>query len=116
MVIRTVFARKRPAPPRMPDDELIRQCGKRLGVGFRGVELDSETREHLEALRPGAIILFARNIVSVSQTSGLIRDLRELLGRDLLLLIDQEGGVVLRFVQELTVFGGNMALAVTESE
>jgi beta-N-acetylhexosaminidase len=99
----------------MPDPELLRQCGRRLGVGFVGVELDAETRDHLKALQPGAIVLFARNIVSVAQVSGLIRDLRKLLGNDLLLCVDQEGGVVLRFVAELSVFPGNMALGATES-
>lgn len=99
----------------MPDPELLRQCGRRLGVGFHGVELDLATRDHLRQLKPGAVILFARNIVSVAQVSGLIKDLREELGDDLLVCIDQEGGVVLRFVAELSVFPGNMALGATES-
>jgi beta-N-acetylhexosaminidase len=79
------------------------------------VDLNDATRDHLTALQPGGIILFARNIVSVAQVGALIRELRALLGEDLLVCIDQEGGVVVRFTQELSVFPGNMALAAAES-
>ena len=83
--------------------------GRFLGIGIPGPTLDDATRAHLDALRPGAVILFARNIIDVAQIRALIGELRALL-RDVLLLVDQEGGTVVRFARELTVLPGAMAL------
>ena len=61
-----------------------------------GFEVDLETRAHLTRYKPGGIILFRKNIVDRVQTRALIEDLKSILGDDLLLAIDAEGGGVWR--------------------
>ncbi len=87
--------------------------GRRLWIGIPGPELDAKTSRHLADVRPGAIVLFRRNITSSAQTRALIVALRELLGPDLHVAVDQEHGLVVRFDRELTVFPGAMALGAT---
>ncbi len=58
--------------------------------------LSKETRAHLMRFQPGGIILFRKNIISMQQTKELILELQALLGKDLLLAIDMEGGGVWR--------------------
>ncbi len=70
--------------------------GKLVMVDIPGPTLDAETRAHLRRYRPGGVILFRKNIVSLEQTKDLIVELRDLLGDDLLIAIDGEGGGVWR--------------------
>ena len=66
-------------------------CGC-AGLGFTEAE-----REFLRRFQPWGLILFARNINSISQVSILTREFREIVGRaDAPVLIDQEGGRVQR--------------------
>ena len=65
-------------------------------VDIPGFSLDDETRAHLTRYKPGGIILFRKNIVDRAQTKALIEDLKSILGDDLLLAIDAEGGGVWR--------------------
>jgi beta-N-acetylhexosaminidase len=65
-------------------------------VDIPGFSLDDETRAHLTHYKPGGIILFRKNIVDRVQTRALIEDLKSILGDDLLLAIDAEGGGVWR--------------------
>ena len=66
-------------------------CGC-AGLGFIEAE-----REFLRRFQPWGLILFARNINSISQVSILTREFREIVGRaDAPVLIDQEGGRVQR--------------------
>ncbi len=64
-----------------------------LIVGVPDAELGEETRKLLGELRPGGVILFARNLASEAQLSGLVRALKEVLPEGLLYL-DAEGGRV----------------------
>lgn len=92
------------------NDTLRARAGRRLWVGIPGPRLDPSTRAHLEALRPGGIVLFGRNIEDLAQVAALCTELRALLGADLHVAIDQEGGRVVRFLEGVTVFPGNSAL------
>ena len=65
-------------------------------VDIPGLSLDLETRAHLIRYKPGGIILFRKNITDRAQTRALIEDLKSILGDDLLLAIDAEGGGVWR--------------------
>ena len=65
-------------------------------VDIPGFSLDVETRAHLTRYKPGGIILFRKNIVDRAQAKALIEDLKSILGDDLLLAIDAEGGGVWR--------------------
>jgi beta-N-acetylhexosaminidase len=64
--------------------------------GFKGPALTAAERAFFEAANPAGYILFARNIETPDQLRALTDDLRALAGRDLSILIDQEGGRVAR--------------------
>lgn len=83
---------------------------RRLWIGIPGPTIDDKTRATLEEVRPGGIVLFRRNVASLEGVRSLVQSLHELLGPDLVVSVDHEGGLVTRFHRELTVFPGNMAL------
>jgi beta-N-acetylhexosaminidase len=70
-----------------------------LMIDFPGTTLESHVATHLEQYRPGGVILFRKNIVSTAQVRQLVNDLKTILGPDLLIAIDQEGGGVWRTPQ-----------------
>ena len=84
-------------------------------VGINGGSIEAETEEHLQVINPGFIIIFARNISSITQVQDLIASLKKLFPIPPLIAVDQEGGRVIRFTKEITVFPGNMALGATRS-
>lgn len=64
--------------------------------GLRGLTLNANEKAFLKEADPAGIILFARNVDNPDQVGGLTDSVRQALGRDLLVLIDQEGGRVQR--------------------
>ncbi len=64
--------------------------------GCAGPVLLPEERAFFRAADPFGFILFARNIETPAQVARLCADLRDALGRDAPILIDQEGGRVQR--------------------
>ena len=64
--------------------------------GLAGTELSIGEGEWLRAAQPWAVILFKRNCDTPAQIRGLCAALRGATGRDLPILIDQEGGRVQR--------------------
>lgn len=87
-----------------------RENGKLFMIGIPSAVLDDETKYLLEQIMPGAIILFARNIVSPQQVKKLIDDINTFLGYRPLISIDQEGGIVSRLREGFSVSPGSMAL------
>jgi len=85
-------------------------AGRRLVVGIEGTTASNETVAFLRAIRAGGVILYARNIESVEQTKRLISDLRAALDWPILVMVDHEGGLVVRFKRGVTIFPGNSAL------
>ena len=85
-------------------------AGRRLVVGIEGTAVTDETVEFLRSIRAGGVILYARNIESVDQTKRFIADLRAALDWPLLVMVDHEGGLVVRFKRGVTMFPGNSAL------
>lgn len=75
---------------------LARDIGSQFVIGLPGPFLDPTTRSMLKTVRPGGVILFARNLKSPEQIADFIQELRAMLGHDLLLCIDHEGGRVNR--------------------
>lgn len=66
-------------------------------TGVSGLALTDEERDFIRAERPWGFILFKRNIEDKTQVSGLVSDMREVLGDSgAPVLIDQEGGRVQR--------------------
>ena len=66
-------------------------------LGCLGPHLSSEESAYLREADPWGFIIFARNIQTPNQVRRLTSDLRETVGRDAPILIDQEGGRVARF-------------------
>lgn len=64
--------------------------------GLKGLVLDREEKAFFRDADPWGFILFARNVEGVRQLSRLTLELRDCVGRDAPILIDQEGGRVAR--------------------
>jgi beta-N-acetylhexosaminidase len=64
--------------------------------GLSGPGLTARERAFFADSRPWGFILFARNIADPAQTAALTAALRDAVGRDAPVLIDQEGGRVAR--------------------
>ena len=64
--------------------------------GCRGERLGDEERRFFSASSPWGFILFRRNIATPEQTRRLVAELRESVGWNAPVLIDQEGGRVAR--------------------
>lgn len=69
------------------------QVGQFFFIGLPGTELDAETRELIEEIQPGGIIIFGRNVAAAQQLRDLLDGVRKLLPNPLI-GIDQEGGLV----------------------
>ena len=65
-------------------------------LGCAGTELGAEERRFFAKADPFGFILFSRNLETPDQVRRLCRDLREAVGREAPILIDQEGGRVQR--------------------
>ncbi len=65
-------------------------------IGCSGPVLTAEERIFFRDANPWGFILFSRNVESPAQVSRLCSDLREAVGRDCLIFVDQEGGRVQR--------------------
>src|SRR5438876_4241967 len=78
--------------PPMKADSL----GQLIMTGVPGKELDGKTARLFREVKPGAFILFGRNIESAPQLRKLIDDLRDLSEIEPIITIDQEGGRVSR--------------------
>lgn len=67
-----------------------------LIFGLENSKLSKNERAFLKEANPAGIILFSRNVDSPDQVYGLTDSVRDCLGRDLAVFIDQEGGRVQR--------------------
>src|ERR687890_391269 len=78
-------------------ESLESKAGRLLFVGLPVTKLDRHWREFLREVRPGGVILFGRNVESAEQVALLNAQVRDAAGREVLIGIDQEGGLVDRF-------------------
>src|SRR6059058_553359 len=65
-------------------------------TGLAGSTLTSGERAFLHEREPWGFILFSRNVDTPAQLSRLITSIRDAVGRDAPVLVDQEGGRVQR--------------------
>ncbi len=79
--------------------DLRDQVGQLLILGFDGVEADENLRALLTELRPGGVILFARNLVDARQTHALLSQCQKSVATPLFRCVDLEGGTVDRLKQ-----------------
>ncbi|MER3554715.1 MAG: beta-N-acetylhexosaminidase, partial [Meiothermus sp.] len=84
-----------------------------MGVDIPAPELDDATRAHLAKYRFGSVCLFRKNIRDRHQLARLVAELRETLGPECLISIDQEGGAVQR-TTDLPEAPSAMALGATD--
>jgi beta-N-acetylhexosaminidase len=77
-----------------PDTKATRPRAIILGCG--GPRLDADERRFFRDADPLGFILFARNLENPQQVKDLIADLHATMGREVPVLIDQEGGRVQR--------------------
>jgi beta-N-acetylhexosaminidase len=73
---------------------LAEQVGQFFYIGLPGTELDKPTRDLIEEVKPGGVIIFGRNVASPQQLRDLLDGVREMLPGEPLFGIDQEGGLV----------------------
>lgn len=65
-------------------------------IGLSGKRLKKSESVFLRDANPWGVILFARNVDSPDQLRGLTGDIRDAMGRNTLIFVDQEGGRVQR--------------------
>jgi beta-N-acetylhexosaminidase len=73
-----------------------------LIIDLQGKELTAEERELLAHPSVGGVILFTRNYESRAQLKNLTKTIRQSRSKPSLILVDQEGGRVQRFIAEFT--------------
>jgi len=98
--------------PRVPPD-LAALAGTVLCVGFDGTTPETAPLAELRALKPGAIVLFARNVGTSEALRALVAALRAIDDVPPLIAIDQEGGRVARIRADVAEMPAMMALGAT---
>lgn len=83
---------------------MAHDIGKLVMIGFDGTESTPELRSFIKEESIGGIILFSRNIVSQAQAKRLVERLKDEVGGELLVAIDQEGGRVQRLTDSFGIF------------
>ena len=81
--------------------ERKRRAGRRLWIGFEGLEPDATLRELVREVQPGGFVLFGRNVHSPEQVRALTAELRALVPHAVI-SVDQEGGRVQRIKSPAT--------------
>jgi beta-N-acetylhexosaminidase len=74
-----------------------RKAGKVLFIGIPGTRLNRRSRALLNEVQPGGVVLFGRNVESGAQVALLTAQIRDAVDHDVLIGVDQEGGLVDRF-------------------
>jgi beta-N-acetylhexosaminidase len=96
---------------------LHEKIGQMIMCGFDGTEPTKGIQQLIQDYHLGGIIYFRRNIKNIQQVSELSHSLQDLNTNPipLLIAIDQEGGMVARIDEDITLVPGNMALGATRN-
>lgn len=89
--------------------------GLQLAVGFHETKATPELIARLKRLHARSVVVFNRNFLNPKQYVRLIRDLEKALGEPLLVMVDHEGGRVIRFNAGVTRFPDALSQAKTQS-
>lgn len=99
---------------------LREKIGQMVMCGFEGYQPSDNIRKLIEDYKIGGIIYFSRNVESTKQVYQLSRELQQIAAQasdiPLYIAIDQEGGMVARIINGITLMPGNMALGATRSK
>lgn len=97
---------------------MARECedavGRLLVVGLPGPALSPDDAAHLRAIRAGGFIAFERNYVSPGQFRALLGQVRGTLDRGVLVMVDHEGGRVVRLTNGVTRFADPLTVGRTQ--
>jgi len=82
----------------IPDPPLDVKIGQMLLIGFRGQNLNDESRiiSEIREQHIGSVVLFGHNVATPEQVQAMNRTLQAAASIPLLIAIDQEGGQVIR--------------------
>ncbi|WP_211747100.1 beta-N-acetylhexosaminidase [Paenibacillus sp. Marseille-Q4541] len=98
---------------------LREKIGQLLLCGLPSTELTEPLADFFRANPVGGIIYFARNVQNVGQVANLTYELQNVAQNanqiPHFISIDQEGGMVARIAEGITLFPGNMAIAAAGS-
>ena len=94
---------------------LDERIGATLAVGFDGTEATGDLIDRLRRLHARSLVVFSRNFTSPEQFTALLRRLEEALGRRLLVMVDHEGGRVIRFGSGVTRFPDALTVGRTQT-
>ncbi len=70
-------------------------------VGIKSFSLSNDEKRYFKKFKPLGVILFKRNILNKKQVILLTKDVKNILGPNALIMIDQEGGKVSRLSEEI---------------
>ncbi|MFD2333700.1 beta-N-acetylhexosaminidase [Cohnella sp. GCM10020058] len=90
--------------------DLKSKVGQLFMCGFHGDVPADGIRRLIEEYGVGGVIYFRRNLKDASQVERLTKSLQEMATVPLLVSIDQEGGMVVRLEDGVTVMPGAMAI------
>jgi beta-N-acetylhexosaminidase len=79
------------------NQSIKRKAGRVLFIGLPGTRLDRHTRALLNEVQPGGVVLFGRNVESAEQVALLNAQIRDAVDHEVIIGVDQEGGLVDRF-------------------
>ena len=88
--------------------------GAQLAVGFPGLQPAAEIIEALRRTQARSLVVFSRNYESPDQFRRLVAGLEQGVGRRLLVMVDHEGGPVIRFRTGVTQFPSACSMSRTE--
>lgn len=108
-----------PAPVALKKMSLRTKIGQMFMIGFQGTRMSEGLEESIRDVKPGALLIFSRNISSPYKLSSLIRQAQFASvgnsGVPLLIAADQEGGDVIR-VKSQVPLPSALALGRAENE
>ncbi|WP_141500415.1 glycoside hydrolase family 3 protein [Paenibacillus luteus] len=94
--------------------DLKKKVGQLFVFGFHGYEPTKQIKRLIEDSGIGGTIYFSRNVKDAEQVHKLSGELQDIVRKagqpPLFIAIDQEGGMVARLVDGVTLMPGNMAL------
>jgi beta-N-acetylhexosaminidase len=93
--------------------ELDAMIGMRLAVGFPGAEATPQVIEGLQRIHARNLVVFSRNFETPDQFRRLVAQLRDALG-SVWIMVDHEGGPVIRFRNGVTQFPSARDVAATQ--
>jgi beta-N-acetylhexosaminidase len=88
--------------------------GARLAVGIPGADAPDEVIEALRATHAQSLVVFSRNVTSTEQFVQLVRRLEGALQRRFVIMVDHEGGRIVRFGAGVTRFPDAMTVGRTQ--